>query len=200
MADNLRYVNPTQSPGVIAPGYATFAAIRFATSISRHENSKIDPLLLRLTRGRLATTLMLFPTAVLEFQRSPAGQSDKATRAGSRVLASADDVGSQAYTVTVCSVTDVDALKLAIRAVEPDGACVVNTIFFNDDDVPVPRFSMYTLGAPLVTGRVNARAVMPHALGLVAPGAFTPEVITDAVVSWAADALTAAPEKLVIRR
>ena len=65
MADNLRYVNPTQPPGVIARAYVAFAATRFATFISRRVNWKIDPLLLRLTRGWFATTL-LFPTAVLE--------------------------------------------------------------------------------------------------------------------------------------
>jgi hypothetical protein len=62
--------------------------------------------------------------------------------------------------------------------------------------------SMYTRGVRLVTGRVNARAVMPEALALVCQGAFDPAVVTDAVVEWsdAAEALTAAPGKLVIHR
>jgi deazaflavin-dependent oxidoreductase (nitroreductase family) len=40
--------------------------------ISRHLNWKLDPLLLRLTRGRLATTLV-FPTALLETRGARSG-------------------------------------------------------------------------------------------------------------------------------
>jgi len=57
---------------LIARVYAAFAATRFAMFISRHVNWKIDPLLLRLTRGRFATTLM-FPTAVLETRGAKSG-------------------------------------------------------------------------------------------------------------------------------
>ena len=52
---------------MIVRAYAALAASRFARFISRHVNWKLDPLLLRATRGRLATTLV-FPTAVLETQ------------------------------------------------------------------------------------------------------------------------------------
>jgi threonine dehydrogenase-like Zn-dependent dehydrogenase len=78
---------------------------------------------------------------------------------------------------------------------------VVNSIFFRDD-VPLPMLSMYTHGVRLVTGRVNARAVIPNALDLIVAGAFDPAPITDAVVTWsdAADALMAEPNKLVIQR
>jgi deazaflavin-dependent oxidoreductase (nitroreductase family) len=65
LAAKLRYVDPTQPPGVIVRAYAAVAATRSARLISRHVNWKLDPLLLRATRGRLATTLV-FPTAVLE--------------------------------------------------------------------------------------------------------------------------------------
>jgi deazaflavin-dependent oxidoreductase (nitroreductase family) len=68
----LRYVDPTRSPGVFARAYAAFAATRFATFISRHVNWKIDPLLLRISRGRFATTLV-FPTAVLETRGARSG-------------------------------------------------------------------------------------------------------------------------------
>lgn len=137
----------------------------------------------------------------LEFVPGLAGQSDKASRVGAHVLGSPDEVGRN-YTVTVCSASDVDALKLALRATEPDGACVVNAIFFGNDEVPLPMFSMYTRGVCFVTGRVNARAVMPQALDLIVKGAFEPELVTDAVVAWsdAADALVAEPQKLVIQR
>jgi deazaflavin-dependent oxidoreductase (nitroreductase family) len=65
LATKLRYVDPTHQPGVVARVYAALAATRLSRFISRHVSWKLDPLLLRLTRGRLATTIV-FPTAVLE--------------------------------------------------------------------------------------------------------------------------------------
>src|SRR5262245_4506371 len=65
LATKLRYVDPTHQPSVLARVYAALAATRLARFVSRHVSWKLDPLLLRATRGRLATTLV-FPTAVLE--------------------------------------------------------------------------------------------------------------------------------------
>ena len=73
MAAKLRYVDPTRPPGMIVRLYAALAALHFARFISRHVNWKLDPLLLRVTRGRLATTLV-FPTALLETQGARSGQ------------------------------------------------------------------------------------------------------------------------------
>ena len=69
-------------------------------------------------------------------------------------------------------------------------------------NVPLPMYSMYSRGVRLVTGLVNARAVLPTALDLVANGALHPEDVTDDVVAWdeAADALMSKPQKLVFRR
>jgi len=50
---------------VIKRAYAALAATRLSRFVSRHVSWKLDPVLLRATRGRLATTLV-FPTAVLE--------------------------------------------------------------------------------------------------------------------------------------
>jgi deazaflavin-dependent oxidoreductase (nitroreductase family) len=50
---------------VVARAYAALAATRLSRFVSRHVSWKLDPLLLRATRGSLATTLV-FPTAVLE--------------------------------------------------------------------------------------------------------------------------------------
>ena len=50
---------------MFARAYAALAATRFSRFVSRHVSWKLDPVLLRATRGRLATTLV-FPTAVLE--------------------------------------------------------------------------------------------------------------------------------------
>ena len=50
---------------MFARAYAALAATRVARFNSRHLHWKLDPFLLRVSRGRLSTTLV-FPTAVLE--------------------------------------------------------------------------------------------------------------------------------------
>jgi deazaflavin-dependent oxidoreductase (nitroreductase family) len=65
MAARLKYVDPNTAAGRFARGYAKLAATRPAKFVSRHVNWKLDPLLLRLTGGRLASTIV-FPTALLE--------------------------------------------------------------------------------------------------------------------------------------
>jgi deazaflavin-dependent oxidoreductase (nitroreductase family) len=62
---SLRHVDPPARPSWFARHYAALAATPVARWISRHVNWKIDPILLRLTGGRFASTLM-FPTALLE--------------------------------------------------------------------------------------------------------------------------------------
>jgi deazaflavin-dependent oxidoreductase (nitroreductase family) len=62
---SLRRVDPNRAPGLFTRAYAALATTRLARLVSRHLSWKLDPLLLRITRGRLATTLV-FPTAVLE--------------------------------------------------------------------------------------------------------------------------------------
>ncbi len=100
MAAKLRYVDPTRPPGVIARSYAAIAASRFARFASRRINWKLDPLLLRATRGRIATTLV-FPTAVLETRGA---RSDKRRRNaiiyfhdGDRVTIAASNAGSSRH-------------------------------------------------------------------------------------------------------
>jgi deazaflavin-dependent oxidoreductase (nitroreductase family) len=61
----LRHVDATHRPGMFTRAYAALAATRLSRFVSRRVSWKLDPVLLRATRGRLATTLV-FPTAVLE--------------------------------------------------------------------------------------------------------------------------------------
>lgn len=68
----LRYVEANREAGAVGRVYAAFAATRFARFVSRYVSWKLDPLLLRATRGRLATTLV-FPTAVLETTGAKSG-------------------------------------------------------------------------------------------------------------------------------
>ncbi len=72
MAAELRRVDPVHPPGRTVRAYAAFAATGFARFVSRHINWKVDPFLLRLTGGRLATTLV-FPTALLETRGAKSG-------------------------------------------------------------------------------------------------------------------------------
>ena len=62
---SLRRVDPSRAPGLFTRAYAALAATPLARLASRHVSWKLDPLLLRITGGRVATTLV-FPTAVLE--------------------------------------------------------------------------------------------------------------------------------------
>lgn len=60
-----RFVDATRPPGPFRRLYAALTATRPLLFFSRHVMWKLDPVLLRLTRGRLAGPLV-FPTAVLE--------------------------------------------------------------------------------------------------------------------------------------
>lgn len=60
-----KHVRPAGRPGWVRRAYAAIATTRLARFVSRHVAWKLDPHLLRLTGGRLASTLM-FPTGVLE--------------------------------------------------------------------------------------------------------------------------------------
>jgi deazaflavin-dependent oxidoreductase (nitroreductase family) len=96
----LRRVDPTRPPGMIVRSYAAIAASRFAKFISRHINWKIDPLLLRVTHGRLATTLV-FPTAVLETRGARSGARRRNAiiyfHDGDRVTIAASNAGSPTH-------------------------------------------------------------------------------------------------------
>jgi len=74
---NLRYVDPNAPRGPIYRAYVRLASGRFATWLSKKSIWsaivwRIDPYLLRLTRGRLGTGLLL-PTALLETRGARTG-------------------------------------------------------------------------------------------------------------------------------
>jgi len=72
MTTHLRHVDPHRKPSAFARGYAAMAATRWATFVSRHVNWYLDPLLLRLSGGRFASTLV-FPAALLETRGARSG-------------------------------------------------------------------------------------------------------------------------------
>ena len=100
MVAALRHVDPTRPPGLIARAIAAIAATRLARFISRHINWKLDPMLLRATRGRLATTLV-FPTAVLETQGARSGARRRNAviyfHDGSNVIIAASNAGASRH-------------------------------------------------------------------------------------------------------
>lgn len=69
----LRYVDPMAPRGAIYRLFARLAGSRFAAWLSPRTAWKIDPILLRLTRGRIGSGLML-PTALLETRGARTGQ------------------------------------------------------------------------------------------------------------------------------
>jgi deazaflavin-dependent oxidoreductase (nitroreductase family) len=72
MITMLRHIDPSRPAGRFARAFAALAAGRPARWISRHVSWKLDPILLRLTRGRVASTL-IFPAAVLETRGARTG-------------------------------------------------------------------------------------------------------------------------------
>lgn len=94
---HLRFVDATQEPGALRRAFAAFASTRPVLFVSRHVSWKLDPLLLRLTRGRVATTLMV-PSAVLETTGARTGKPRRNAviywNDGDRVTIAASQAGS----------------------------------------------------------------------------------------------------------
>lgn len=67
-----RHVDPTAPRSRLTPLMARLGTNRLANVVSRRVSWKLDPLLLRLTRGRVRTTLVI-PTAVLETRGARSG-------------------------------------------------------------------------------------------------------------------------------
>lgn len=69
----LRYVDPRASRGVVYRAYVRFLGTRVAAWLSMKVVWKVDPHLMRLTRGRLGMGLMV-PTALLETTGARSGR------------------------------------------------------------------------------------------------------------------------------
>ena len=86
------------------------------------------------------------------------------------------------YPVTVHTSADPSLLAATLRATWPDGVCT-DTGIYSQGSVEMPLLPMYTRGVRFVTGRVNARAVIPEVIDLLADGCdLSPAV--DRVVGW----------------
>jgi deazaflavin-dependent oxidoreductase (nitroreductase family) len=69
----LTYVDPWASRGPLYRAYVRFLGTRLAAWLSMHVVWKVDPRLMRLTRGRLGMGLVL-PTALLETRGARTGR------------------------------------------------------------------------------------------------------------------------------
>ncbi|HEX2576713.1 MAG TPA: nitroreductase/quinone reductase family protein [Aquihabitans sp.] len=69
----LRHVEVPDEPGRFARGYARLAATGFGRRASRVVSWRLDPVLLGIMRGRVASTLV-FPTALLETRGARTGR------------------------------------------------------------------------------------------------------------------------------
>jgi threonine dehydrogenase-like Zn-dependent dehydrogenase len=86
------------------------------------------------------------------------------------------------YPVTVHTSADPALLTAALRATWPDGVCTDTGVYYQGG-VELPLLSMYTRGVRLVTGRVNARAVIPDVVKILAAECdLSPAV--DRIVPW----------------
>ena len=86
------------------------------------------------------------------------------------------------YPVTVHTSADPSLLAATLGATWPDGVCTDTGIYYQGS-VEMPLLPMYTRGVRFVTGRVNARAVIPEVLELLS-GACDLALAVDRVVPW----------------
>lgn len=92
------------------------------------------------------------------------------------------DKSWERYPITVHTSAEVKSLRATLRATWPDGVCTDTGIYYQPT-VEMPLLSMYTHGVQFVTGRVNARRVIPQVLELLADGLDLSPVV-DRVVDW----------------
>jgi deazaflavin-dependent oxidoreductase (nitroreductase family) len=72
MATGLRYVDPTRPRSRLSRAFAAFSATRLGRFLSMHVAWKVDPYLLRATRGRVGMAFFL-PSALLETRGAKTG-------------------------------------------------------------------------------------------------------------------------------
>ena len=86
------------------------------------------------------------------------------------------------YPVTVHTSADPAVLAATLRVTWPDGVCTDTGIYYQGA-VEMPLLPMYTRGVRFVTGRVNARAVIPEVVELLEAGCDLAPAV-DRVVRW----------------
>ena len=97
MPTQVRPTHPEREPGLLRRWFSRLATTRPLLFLSRHISWKLDPVLLRLSGGRVATTLML-PTAVLETRGARTGERRRNAviywHDGDRIVIAASQAGA----------------------------------------------------------------------------------------------------------
>jgi deazaflavin-dependent oxidoreductase (nitroreductase family) len=152
MTSTLRRVDPKPRAGLLARVYAAVATTRFARFVSRHIGWKLDPWLLRVTRGRVASTLM-FPTAVLETTGARTGAHRRNAviyfHDGDRVIVAASHAGAPrdpAWLFNLRAHPDVTFGGTPMRAAEVTDAAESARLWDLGDRV-FPAFATYRRNA-----------------------------------------------------
>ena len=95
--NTLRHVDATRPAGAVRRAYAAFSATRVVRFVSRHVGWKLDPFLLRVTGGRISTTLFI-ASGLLETTGARTGQPRRHAviyfHDGERVTIVASNAGS----------------------------------------------------------------------------------------------------------
>ena len=163
----LRHVDATHQPGVVARAYAALAATRLSRFVSRHVSWKLDPVLLRATRGRLATTLV-FPTAVLETIGAKSGACRQNAiiyfHDGDRVTIVASNAGSPRHPSWYHNLRarpDVVFGGIPMRATVVDDEAERDRLWQLADRV-FPAFANYRRDAASVNRRIPIVQLMPR--------------------------------------
>lgn len=86
------------------------------------------------------------------------------------------------YPVAVHTSADPALLASTLRVTWPDGVCTDTGAYFQPS-VDLPLLAMYTRGVRFVTGRVNARAVIPEIVSVITGGCDLSPVV-EQVVPW----------------
>jgi deazaflavin-dependent oxidoreductase (nitroreductase family) len=144
----LKHVDPTRRAGFFARAYAAFAALRPAKFLSRHVSWKLDPFLLRVTRGRVCSTLV-FPTAVLETRGAKSGEPRRNAiiyfHDGERATIAASNAGAArhpAWYYNLRTHPDVTFGGVAMRATVVDDDAARDRLWVLADRV-FPAFANY---------------------------------------------------------
>jgi threonine dehydrogenase-like Zn-dependent dehydrogenase len=102
------------------------------------------------------------------------------------------------FEITVDAAGDPKALNFLIASTAPNGVCSSVAIYFGET-TPVPLLRMYGKGITFHTGRVHARAALPHVLETLRHGRFCAHCVTSRTVPFAqaAEAMTDPGAKIV---
>jgi threonine dehydrogenase-like Zn-dependent dehydrogenase len=91
------------------------------------------------------------------------------------------------YDITVLGEGDLDKLKFAMASTSRNGVVTSVGMFFSNE-VPMPLRAMYARGVAFHTGRVHARAELPHVLDHCVHGTFNPLHVVSRVATFSESA------------